>query len=173
MSKEKETKFPKHSVHILLHALGITEVPGGGYIQPGNNKNGNPMSYRNFFHVDQDDDWDEHVKEGRAIKKNSNGLLYYVVTPEGKAYLRSLGYKWSLGGAFPTKCTNCGNTGDSWVTCELSGRIKELECFEQELRDDLPFLAFDICGKCGTWHLSNRVSIPETERALGPELEEE
>jgi len=62
-------------VRQMRHALGISD---------------NKRSYRNYYSIDQSDDWDKLVLIGFATRHDKQNV--YCVTDEGKKYLRDLGF---------------------------------------------------------------------------------
>ena len=90
-----ETIFPEKSIRNMLHCLGISHTSTNDYVQPNKRYNPYPTSYRNYYQISQDDEWDKLVELGYAtFQVNGLNLPYYRVTKEGKEYLKSLGYKW-------------------------------------------------------------------------------
>jgi hypothetical protein len=90
-----KTIFPEKSIRNMLHCLGISHTRSNDYVQPNKRYNPYPTSYRNYYQISQDDEWDKLVGLGYAtFQVNGLNLPYYRVTKEGKKYLKSLGYKW-------------------------------------------------------------------------------
>jgi len=89
-------KFPKKKIRIMLHALGISNLNDGNYIQPNEKYSTYPTSYRNHYQISDCPDWNYLVEKGYAkFKKGAEDFWdFYYVTKEGKQFLQDLGYKW-------------------------------------------------------------------------------
>lgn len=95
LSNKKETIYPDKSIRNMLHCLGISHTSKNYYVQPNTRYSPYPTTYRNYYQIKQDDEWDRLIALGYAtFQTNGLGLAYYRVTIKGKVYLKSLGYKW-------------------------------------------------------------------------------
>ena len=92
---KRETIYPKKLIRIMLHALGISNLNNGNYVQPFRRYSPYPTSHRNYYQISACEDWDAHVQKGYATfrKGEQSYRDYYFVTEKGKQYLRELGYK--------------------------------------------------------------------------------
>ena len=92
-------EFPEEKIRIMLHALGISHTRNGDYVQPNKRYRPYPESYRNYYQIEDCEDWNDLVSKGYAEKRESSlNLKYYFVTSKGKEYLKELGYKWHTRG---------------------------------------------------------------------------
>lgn len=83
----------KEQIQKMKHCLGIIWSASRKETEPGKRYRPKVTSYRNFYHINQDDDWDGLVDKGFAVKDTSSpNLSYYYVTEEGKNELKSIGY---------------------------------------------------------------------------------
>ena len=78
-------------VENMLHALGLDKR---GYIKPNVRRRPLPRAYRNHFAIKFDENWEDLIAKGLALKANSIGINHYIVTERGIAYLKKIGYKF-------------------------------------------------------------------------------
>lgn len=78
----------------MKHALGISHDKKNREVVPNKIYRPKLISYRNHYQIDQCEDWDGLVTKGFAKKMEAIGMNFYLVTAEGIAHLKELGYQF-------------------------------------------------------------------------------
>lgn len=88
------TPLSDEQLRKMKHALGISYDLKNREVVPNKIYRPKLMSYRNHYQIDQCDDWDSLVAKGFAKKMEAIGMNFYLVTAEGIAHLKELGYQF-------------------------------------------------------------------------------
>lgn len=86
----------QQSIEKMLHALGIQYTKRGKEVEPNKKYNPLPISYRNYYQTALDQDWENLISMGYAVKGQHCNLNWYCVTSEGKEFLKQLGYRFKV-----------------------------------------------------------------------------
>lgn len=88
------SQITPEQIRKMQHALGISHDQKNREVVANKIYRPKLKSYRNHYQIDQCDDWDNLVEKGFAHKREALGMNFYLVSADGIAHLKELGYQF-------------------------------------------------------------------------------